>query len=116
FLQLFSIPLKDFQGRKQDRDDAVLKQCMQFKANSYKVSLKDIESYLSKLPNGRTVLLWSFNVHATPQIRQQLFVMFRWDTYVVLLNSVVQEGQNSDDLQQWLLRIARTFYPDTVSG
>ena len=116
FLQIFSVQLTDFHDSRQDGDDSVLKKCMEFKANSFKVTMHEVESHFSKLPKGRTVLLWSFNPHDTPQIKQQLFLMLHYDTYVVVLNSVVQEGQNGDDLRQWLLRIAQSFYPQTVSG
>jgi len=113
FLQIFSTPLTEFGGSGQDSHETTLRKHMQYKAVSYKVPLKDIHSQISKLSNGRTVLLWSFDAHITPEIKQQLFVTFDWQTYVVAIGSAVQAGQSAEELEQWLMRIAQSFRPET---
>ena len=112
FLQVFSVAVTEFQGDARERDELILRQYMHDKARSYKVPLSEVRSETSKLRNGRTVLSWSFDPHVTPQIKQQLFVTLRWQTYVVVLGSAVQQGQNADELQQWLNRIAQSFRPE----
>lgn len=110
FLQLFSVPLADFDGTMSSSDLAVQRQYMEFKARAYHVPLSAIHVEASKLKSNRNVLVWSFEPHLTPKVKQQLFLTWRYRDYLVVLGSVITPDQSVDQIKPWLIKIAESFF------
>ncbi len=110
FLQVFTVPLADFNGTAPNSDLAVLRQYMEYKARSYHLPLNAIHTEASKLKSKRNVLFWSFETHLTPQVKQQLFLTWRYKDYVVVLGSAISPGQSVEQIRPWLIKIAESFF------
>jgi hypothetical protein len=109
FLQILSVPLAQFDADASAGDEAVLRQQMQYEAKVYDVPLTSIDSHTREV-GGRTVLVWSFIPTFGSRPVRQLFLTFRAGSYVVVIGSSVERGQNKSSIESLLARIAGSFH------
>lgn len=110
FLQIFSVPLTEFNGTAANSDLAVVRQYMESKIKSYHLPKGAVSVEASKLKSKRNILVWSFEPHLTPQVKQQLFLAWRYQNYIVVLGSAVAPDQSADQIKPWLIKVAETFF------
>ena len=110
FLQIFSVPLTEFNGTAANSDLAVVRHYMESKIKSYHLPTGAVRAEASKLKNKRNVLVWSFEPHLTPQVKQQVFLAWRYQNYIVVLGSAVAPDQDADQIKPWLIKVAESFF------
>ncbi len=110
FLQIFSVPLTEFNGTAAKHDLDVVRQYMESKIRSYQVPMSAVHVEAFKLKSKRNVLIWTFEPRLTPQVKQQLFLGWRYQNYIVVLGSAAAPDQNADQIKSWLIKVAETFF------
>ena len=109
FLQILSVPFTQFDADASAGDEAVLRQQMKYEANNYDVPLASIDSHTREV-GGRTVLVWSFMPTLGSRPVRQVFLTLRAGSYVVVIGSSVERGQNQSSIESLLARIAGSFH------